>query len=197
MSANQSTTTVTTQQGWKITFPLPDPKGLRRLQKRRVDTLKREIGQVLSEGYHTRCPLTGKHIRLYRHSIVRCQLWSLQSLANKSRKLGKVYLHLEHFTHKRDGSFARLMHWGLIAPLTPDAALEGEKINGVWRVTKLGHDWLAGAVSIPRQVAILLGKALGPVDRNDQVYVNQITTDFSKDELLNPQTAQRALTKEA
>jgi hypothetical protein len=196
MSANQSTT-VTTQQGWKITFPLPDPKGLRRLKKRRVDTLKREIGQVLSEGYHTRCPLTGKPVRIYRHAIVRRQLWSLQSLANKSRKLGKVYLHLEHFAHKHDGSFARLAHWGLIAPLAPDAILEGEKINGVWRVTKLGHDWLAGAVSVPRQMAILLGKALGPVDETDRVYVNQITSDFNKADLLNPPTAQRAPMKEA
>jgi hypothetical protein len=181
---NKTSTTFKTKQGWPISLPLAEPKGFKRLRCVRTSTLTREIGRVLSAGHWTICPLTGKMIRIWRHGLHQSQVNTLRRLRDRGDRLRKTYIPLEAFSGHRDGNLAKMVHWGLVLPLTKASAYEGENVNGMWRITKRGRDWLAGKIRIPRQVAILLGQRIGYVDAKDLITVDQVQEVFARDALL-------------
>lgn len=181
---NKTTTTFKSKQGWPISLPLAEPKGFKRLRCVRTSTLTREVGRLLSAGHWTRCPLTGKAIRIYRHGLHRSQVTTLRRLRDRSDKLRQTYIPLDVFSGYRDGNLAKMVHWGLVQPLDKAAAFEGEHVNGMWRITPRGRDWLAGKIRVPRQVAIVLGQRIGYVDGKDLITVDQVQEAFARDALL-------------
>lgn len=180
-----SSTTFCTAQGWDIRLPLAEPKGLKRLRCVRTSTLKREIGRALSAGHWTRCPLTLKIIRIYRHGLHRSQVSTLRRLRDRSDRLRQTYLPLDFFSGYRDGNLAKMAHWGLVQPLDKSNKLEGENVNGMWRITPCGRAWLAGKIRVPRQVAILLGQCVGYVDAKDLITADEVQDAFSREALLS------------
>lgn len=179
------TTTYTTKQSWRIPLPLAPPQGFKRLRCTRVDTVKREIGRALSQGYWTRCPITGKIVRIYRHGLHQSQVATLRRLRDRSDKLRQNFIPLEVFTAHRDGNLAKMAHWGLVEPLGKSSAYEGEHVGGMWRITPRGRDWLAGKIRVPRQVAIVLGELIGYVDAKDLITVDQAQAEFTREALLD------------
>lgn len=178
-------TTSRTCQGWDIGLPLSEPKGFKRLRFVRLAAIKREIGRALSDGYWTRCPLTGKAIRIYRHGLHASQVGTLRRLRSRSDRLKQTYIPLEVFSGYRDGNLAKMVHWGLVKPLDKSAAFEGEKVDGMWRITQRGRDWLDGKIRVPRQVAVLLGQRIGYVNARDLISVEQAQEAFARDALLD------------
>lgn len=181
---NPTTTTSKAVRGWHICLPLAKPQGFKRTRCVRVATLAREVGRLLSAGHWTVCPLTGKMIRIWRHGLHQSQVNTLRRLRDRSDRLRQTYIPLEVFSGHRDGNLAKMVHWQLVEPLKPATALEGEKINGMWRITQRGRDWLDGKIRVPRQVAILLGKRIGYVDAKDLITVDQVQAVFDRDGLL-------------
>jgi len=195
--SKRAPTSTTTIKGFAISLPLAPPQGFVRLRCVRLSALAREIGRVLSAGHWTRCPLTGKAIRIYRHGLHQSQVNTLRRLRNRSDKLRQTYLPLEVFTAARDGNLAKMVHWGLVEPLQKSAAYEGEQVGGMWRITPRGRDWLDGKIRVPRQVAILLGKCIGYVNALDLIGADQCQDTFTRDALLDGQDGRiTATTKE-
>jgi hypothetical protein len=183
--SSYSTSNTISVKGYQIALPLAPIQGFTVIKKRRLDAVKREIGTLLSRGYYTTCPITGRAIRIWRHNLSRGQVTTLKRLDSVSKELGKVYVHLKFLTARRDGNLAKMALWDLISPLSPDAILEGEKCGGMWRITERGRDWLAGRIKIPRQVAVLFGKRVGYVDPLDLITVDDVSNDFDKVALLD------------
>ncbi len=184
---------VTTKDGrFTIRFPLAKnhttPVTLHCGPTSRLSALRTRMNALLNDGHPVICPLSGERIQVYRRHLTRSQVRTLERLRDKSDKLGKTYLHLEFFSARRDGDLAKLAAWGLAEPMKPATALEDEKWRGHWKITARGRQWLAGTVTIPRQMALLLGECLGPVNEADQITAAQVPEVFDRDALLTDST---------
>jgi hypothetical protein len=169
-------------QGYRIRFPLPEPRGFRRLRRVHVTALTREISDALNRGYKVRDPLNGKPVQIYRHSIFRAQVRTLERLRDLTRETGGTYIHVKHFAGgRRDGAFAKLALWGLIKSQSDAKLHDREACDGKWMITERGVNFLDGTLRVPRRVAVLLGVRLDYVDTTDLVGVNDITDDFDKE----------------
>lgn len=172
------------QSPWRIRLPLAAPTNrIVRPRARTVAGARIQIERALNAGDTAVCPITGKLIEIYRRGLHQGQVFMLRRLARASRKLGKTYLHLEFFTGRRDGDFAKLAAWGLAERLRPATRLEGEQCRGWWKITDLGRRWLAGRVRIPRQMAIVGNVVIGPVDRRDTIAPRDCPSRFDREQL--------------
>lgn len=168
---------------WPLAKPSAKPVRIRATGASRLSALQHRIEALINQGRTVICPLSGKPIRIYWRGLHQSQVNTLRRLMDKSDKLEVTYLQVEFFSGRRDGDLAKLELWGLAARLRPDTKLEQEKMRGAWRITPHGRAFLAGAVRIPKQVAVLLGERLGYVDEAVTMSVEEVQEHFDREAL--------------
>jgi hypothetical protein len=180
--------TATTPDGrFTIHFPLPPhhskPKVITATGHSRLSAMQHRINDLLNQGWPVICPLSGKLIQVYRRGLHKSQVRTLDRLRSASDQLRITYVHVRFFSARRDGDLAKLELWGLAERMRQESTLEGEKARGMWKITQRGRDFLAGAVRIPRQVAVLEGFSLGYVDETQTMGVRDVQQEFDQEAL--------------
>jgi hypothetical protein len=182
---------VLTRAGYAIRMPLPPPGGLVRLvasAASRIGAQRRRIEALLNRGCDVIEPLTGRLLKIYRRTLHKSQVSTLSRLRGACDDLKLRFVHLRHFTARRDGDLAKLEAWGLIERMPPNGERMKDKARGWWGITPQGRCWLDGLTTIPRQWAFFDGQALGPVDAADRISMHQVEAEFETDEI-KPQEA--------
>jgi hypothetical protein len=169
---------LTSDKRFRIRFPLPPahskvlvPSGTH------WRVVQRNIERILNSGHAAQCPITGHKIQIYRRGLHAGQVRTLRRIRDTSKDLGVTWLHVRHFTARRDGDLAKMEYWKLIEH---DPARDR---CGYWKITALGLCWLNRDLKIPRQVAVLNGECLGPVDSADLIGPDEVAEHFDKDAL--------------
>ena len=179
---------VSTPDGrFTIHWPLPvqhnKPRTITSTGHSRLAALQRRINDLLNQGWPVICPLSGKLIRVYRRGLHQSQIRTLDRLRSAADQLRHTYVHVRFFSARRDGDLAKLELWGLAERMRPANALEAEKARGMWKITHRGREFLAGRVRIPRQMAVLEGHNLGPVDESITMDVHEVQQEFEPEAL--------------
>lgn len=178
---------VLTRDNYRIAWPLPkhknNPVRLSAGPNSRLSALHARVERALNNGQPVICPLSGKLIRIYYRGLHRSQVRTLERLRDACDKLKVSFVHVQFFTARRDGDLAKLELWGLAVRLRGAEKYEAESVRGKWAITPRGRLWLLGRIKVPRQVAVLLDERLGYVDENDLIGVDDVTADFSEQQL--------------
>jgi hypothetical protein len=118
----------------------------------------------------TECPCCGQFVKVYRRTI------------NSTMARQLITAHAKHGTewfHTRDvvlmdsagaGDFSKLECWGLIRRAPHVQGEEGKRTSGMWKITPLGQEFIAGKKLVPKYAFIYNGTLLelGGVDMHIQ-----------------------------
>ena len=95
------------------------------------------------------CPCCDQHVKVHQRPIYHIMgawlIWAARS---------GTTVHVSEGPNVRGGDFAKLVHWGLIAP---EGGVRGRGHSGHWAVTGLGHAFVNGEVKVPSHVHLYNG----------------------------------------
>lgn len=92
----------------------------------------------------TRCPTCGASTNEYKHGLSKPLVQGLTALASSGG--GPINLKALGLTRTQWDNFQKLRYFGLVEQV----AVSGKRQAGVWKITQLGLDFLAGKVVVPK-----------------------------------------------
>jgi hypothetical protein len=105
------------------------------------------------------CECCGRFAKVYKrriNSTMARQLIALYNLGGTEK-----YIHTSDLVVRcGTGDFAKARFWGLIYQ-SEEIPVDGAKMNGKWRLTKLGVDFVEGKLLVPEFALILFDKKIG------------------------------------
>jgi hypothetical protein len=123
---------------------------------------REELRAHLPEG--VTCPCCGQYAKLYKRSINASMARSLVLIDRWCREHPGEWLHVpSYLTQLRANATndaALLRHWGLIEQ-QEGLREDGSKRSGFYRVTELGHAFVARAAQVPRYALLYSQELLG------------------------------------
>lgn len=107
------------------------------------------------------CPCCGQFVKVYRRTITSTMARQLITAHHK---------HADSWFHTRDvvladsagaGDFSKLECWGLIMRQSHAPGEDGKRTSGMWKLTRLGHDFVRGVTPVAQYALIYNGECLG------------------------------------
>jgi len=106
----------------------------------------------------TGCPCCGQHVKDYKWSLLAPMAASLMWMVRQAKRTGRGDIHMNgpdvpDFI-KRSRSFPKLVHWGLVRPVTKAALLKDKRWNGQWNPTMDGVEFAHNRLQVPAWVRV-------------------------------------------
>lgn len=134
----------------------------------------------MSEGVD--CPVCTRDVKMYRRRLT-------PAMASAVRT---SYLHHGTEWHRtaplwsraEDADGQKLRYWGLVVP-ERDKATNPNGRTGIWRVTDLGVEWLAGRVTVPSHALVFDSRCFG-LEGESLSFIEALNDDgFNLEELMS------------
>jgi hypothetical protein len=143
------------------------------------------------------CPCCNQFVKLYKRPFNKSMAYVLLLIARYYRRIEvkeSDWLHVPSYINevvasnpRRSaavrGDWAKLKFWGLIEE-KPETRLDGSPRIGYWRMTPLGRQFVARAVTVPSHVYIYNGEPLQRAVENQITIDDALTTEFSYAEIM-------------
>jgi hypothetical protein len=139
-----------------------------------------KVGDTLQSGEMMQCPCCTQTVKKYPRRVYKTVALCLRAVANSGEDglLPKEIVTRVSAIHPISGNHhTKLALWGLI---------KRNPMDGRWRATDRGRDFLAGRERIEKYAHVFNGRVLGYSE--DTVDIKEIAKEFDLTELLNPKT---------
>ena len=106
------------------------------------------------------CPCCGQRVKIYKRKLNQQMAETLIKLYKLHKNQPeKSYWHITTIGNQHGGDFAKLIHWGLIAPA--EFEVKNGRTNGFWGITVKGRLFVEDSVKVPDFIKIYNKKKYG------------------------------------
>lgn len=128
--------------------------GARLLEEARTWLLER-----LADG--ETCPCCGQYAKEYRRTIHASMASALIKTYRAGGRERRGWVTIKnHLDHPELADFAKLAHWSLVEA-KPGERDDGSKRVGIWRVTDMGEEFVAGRLAVAKYARVFNGECRG------------------------------------
>lgn len=157
-----------------------------------LEEAKQWLRDRLEDG--AKCPCCTQYAKTYTRQLNSGMAASLLAIYQRTKQLAPKdgWLHIPKdfvgadkklATVLGNREYARLRYWGLLEHNDGPNADSDTKGSGVWRLTKLGEDFVLGEVEVPKWIALYDNRVMKRASEKTDIR-HALGTRFSYDELM-------------